>query len=173
MASNTITVVGNLTRDPELRYTQSGKATVTVGIAVNRRYQVNGEWQEATTYMNVVAWDQLAENVAASLTKGTRVLVTGRLDVREYEAREGGKRTSVDIAADEIGPTLRWATVTVERTPPKGGGEGGGSARAKLHAQVAHPLQRQPTTVTTPTKNHSDQRLVRKLHYPSVIHVST
>jgi single-strand DNA-binding protein len=78
--------------------------------------------------MNVVAWDQLAENVAASLTKGTRVLVTGRLDVREYEAREGGKRTSVDIAADEIGPTLRWATVTVERTPPKGGGEGGGSA---------------------------------------------
>ena len=99
-----------------------------MGIAVNRRYQVNGEWQEATTYMNVVAWDQLAENVAASLTKGTRVLVTGRLDVREYEAREGGKRTSVDIAADEIGPTLRWATVTVERTPPKGGGEGGGSA---------------------------------------------
>ena len=128
MASNTITVVGNLTRDPELRYTQSGKATVTVGIAVNRRYQVNGEWQEATTYMNVVAWDQLAENVAASLTKGTRVLVTGRLDVREYEAREGGKRTSVDIAAEEIGPTLRWATVSVERTPPRGGGEGGGSA---------------------------------------------
>ena len=128
MTSNSITVVGNLTRDPELRYTQSGKAPVTVGIAVNRRYQVNGEWQEATTFMNVVAWDQLAENVAASLTKGTRVLVTGRLDVREYEAREGGKRTSVDIAAEEIGPTLRWATVSVERTPAKGAGEGGGSA---------------------------------------------
>lgn len=125
---NSITVVGNLTRDPELRYTQSGKATVTVGIAVNRSFQQNGEWKEAVTYMNVVAWDQLAENVAASLTKGTRIVATGRLDVREFEAREGGKRTSVDIVVDEIGPTLRWATVTVERTPPKGGGEGGGSA---------------------------------------------
>ncbi|MGA0366183.1 MAG: single-stranded DNA-binding protein, partial [Ilumatobacteraceae bacterium] len=68
MASNSITVVGNLTRDPELRFTQSGKPTVTLGLAVNRRYQVNGEWQEQTSYMNVVAWDQLAENIAASLT---------------------------------------------------------------------------------------------------------
>ena len=126
MASNSITVVGNPTRDPELRFTQSGKPTVTLGLAVNRRYQVNGEWQEQTSFMNVVAWDQLAENIAASLTKGSRVLVTGRLDVREYEAREGGKRTAVDIVADEIGPTLRWATVTVERTAPRGGGEGGG-----------------------------------------------
>lgn len=123
MASSNITVVGNLTRDPELRYTQSGKATVTVGLAVNRRYQVNGEWQEQTSYMNVVAWDQLAENIAASLTKGSRVLVSGRLDVREYQGREGDKRTAVEIVADEIGPTLRWATVTVEKTPPRGGGD--------------------------------------------------
>ena len=129
MASNSITVVGNLTRDPELRYTQSGKATVTVGLAVNRRYQVNGEWQEQTSYMNVVAWDQLAENIAASLTKGSRVLVSGRLDVREYEAREGGKRTAVEIVADEIGPTLRWATVTIEKTPPRGGDSGSRPAR--------------------------------------------
>jgi single-strand DNA-binding protein len=127
MASNSITVVGNLTRDPELRFTQSGKPTCTLGLAVNRRYQVNGEWQDQTSFMNVVLWDQLAENAAASLSKGTRVLVSGRLDVREYEARDGsGKRQSVDIVADEIGPTLRWATVTVERTPPRGGGEGGG-----------------------------------------------
>jgi len=126
MASNSITVVGNLTRDPELRFTQAGKPTVTLGIAVNRRYQVNGEWQEQTSYMNVVAWDQLAENVAASLTKGARILVTGRLEIREYEARDGGKRQSVDIVADEIGPTLRWATVQIERTQPRGGGEGGG-----------------------------------------------
>lgn len=125
MASNSITVVGNLTRDPELRYTQSGKATVTLGIAVNRNYQVNGEWKEQTTYMNVVAWDQLAENIAASLTKGARVLVSGRLDVREYENREGVKKTSVDIVADEIGPTLRWATATVEKTPARGGGDSG------------------------------------------------
>ena len=125
MASNSITVVGNLTRDPELRFTQSGKPTVTLGLAVNRRYQVNGEWQEQTSYMNVVAWDQLAENIAASLTKGSRVLVTGRLDVREYEARDGGKRTAVDIVADEIGPSLRWATASVERTPGRGDGGGG------------------------------------------------
>jgi single-strand DNA-binding protein len=129
MASNTITVVGNLTRDPELRYTQSGKATVTVGIAVNRRYQVNGEWQEQTTYMNVVAWDQLAENIAASLTKGARIMASGRLDVREYEGRDGAKRTSVDIVADEVGPTLRWATVSIEKTPSRGDGSGGGAQR--------------------------------------------
>jgi len=110
MASNTITVVGNVTRDPELRYTQSGKATVNVGIAVNRRYQVNGEWQEQTSYMNVVAWDQLAENIAASLTKGTRILATGRLDIREY--------------------TLRWATATIERTPGRGSGDGGSAPRS-------------------------------------------
>ena len=139
MASNTITVVGNLTRDPELRYTQSGKATVTVGIAVNRRYQVNGEWQEQTSYMNVVAWDQLAENIAASLTKGTRILVTGRLDIREYEAREGGKRTAVDIVADEIGPTLRWATVTVERQGGQGGGRGGEGGASRPAARQAAP----------------------------------
>ena len=139
MASNTITVVGNLTRDPELRYTQSGKATVTVGIAVNRRYQVNGEWQEQTSYMNVVAWDQLAENIAASLTKGTRILVTGRLDIREYEAREGGKRTAVDIVADEIGPTLRWATVTVERQGGQGGSRGGEGGASRPAARQAAP----------------------------------
>jgi single-strand DNA-binding protein len=137
MASNTITVVGNLTRDPELRYTQSGKATVTVGIAVNRRYQVNGEWQEQTTYMNVVAWDQLAENIAASLTKGARIMASGRLDVREYEGRDGAKRTSVDIVADEVGPTLRWATVTIEKTPSRGDGGGGAQRPARGPAPAA------------------------------------
>jgi len=139
MASNTITVVGNLTRDPELRFTQSGKPTVTLGIAVNRRYQVNGEWQEQTTYMNVVAWDQMAENVAASLAKGARILVTGRLDVREYEARDGGKRQSVDIIADEIGATLRWATVQIERTPSRGGEGGGYSGGGRSSAPAPAP----------------------------------
>jgi single-strand DNA-binding protein len=139
MASNTITVVGNLTRDPELRYTQSGKATVTLGIAVNRRYQVNGEWQEQTSYMNVVAWDQLAENIAASLTKGTRILATGRLDIREYTDREGAKRTAVDIIADEIGPTLRWATTTIERTPGRGNGDGGSAPRSTTRGGGSAP----------------------------------
>ncbi len=126
MADTTITVVGNLTREPELRFTQGGKGVASFGLAVSRRFQVNGEWQEKTSFFNVSAWDNLGENVAATLTKGMRVIVTGRLEIREYEAREGGKRTSVDITADEIGPSLRWARATVERTERTEGGQGGG-----------------------------------------------
>lgn len=132
---NSITVVGNLTRDPELRYTQSGKATVTVGVAVNRSYQVNGEWQEATTYMNVVAWDQLAENIAASLTKGARVMATGRLDVREYEGRDGVKRTAVEIVADDVAASLRRASVSIEKNP--GRGDDGNAPRAQRSSAPA------------------------------------
>jgi single-strand DNA-binding protein len=126
MADTNITVVGNLTREPELRFTNGGKGVASFGIAVSRRYQVNNEWQEKTSFFNVSAWDNLGENVAATLTKGMRVIVSGRLEVREYEAREGGKRTSVDIIADEIGPSLRWARATVERTERSDGGQGGG-----------------------------------------------
>ena len=128
MATNSITVVGNLTRDPELRFTNAGKAVVSFGIAVSRRYQVNNEWQEQTSFFNVTAWDQLGENAAASLHKGTRVLVSGRVEVREYQGRDGEKRTSVDIVADEIGPSLRWATAQIERTQRSDGGQGGGFA---------------------------------------------
>lgn len=117
----TITVSGNLTRDPELRFTQGGKAIASFGIAVSRRYQANGEWQEQTTFFNVSAWDQLGENAAASLLKGHRVVVSGRLEIREYQGRDGEKRTSVDIVADDIGPSLRWATVQVERNERSGG----------------------------------------------------
>ena len=117
MADNTITLVGNLTRDPELRFTANGRAVASFGIAVGRRYQVNGEWQEQTSYFNVTAWGQLGENAAASLGKGTRVVVTGRLEQREYTTRDGDKRTAIDVIADELGPSLRWATAQVERTP--------------------------------------------------------
>jgi single-strand DNA-binding protein len=127
MATNSITVVGNLTRDPELRFTNAGKAVVSFGIAVSRRYQVNNEWQEQTSFFNVTAWDQLGENAAASLTKGTRVLVSGRVEVREYQGRDGEKRTSVDIVADEVGPSLRWATAQIERTQRSEGAPGGGA----------------------------------------------
>jgi single-strand DNA-binding protein len=82
-----ITVVGNLTRDPELRFTNSGKAVASFSVAVSRRYQQNNEWQEVTSFYSVTAWDQLGENAAASLHKGTRVLVSGRLDIREYDDR--------------------------------------------------------------------------------------
>jgi single-strand DNA-binding protein len=131
MADNTVTIVGNLTRDPELRFTTGGKGIASFGLAVNRRYQQNGEWQEKVSFFNVSAWDQLGENAAASLTQGSRVIVTGRLEQREYETQQGEKRNVVEIVADEIGPSLRWATATVERTQRTNadgsqGGQGGG-----------------------------------------------
>jgi single-strand DNA-binding protein len=132
MADSTVTLVGNLTRDPELRFTQGGRAIATLGLAVSRRYQVNNEWQEQTSFFNVVAWGQLGENAASSLAKGTRVLVTGRLEQRSYETQDGEKRSVVEVIADEIGPSLRWATASVDRNDrrsgdaPGGGGGGGG-----------------------------------------------
>ena len=120
MADNTVTIVGNLTRDPELRFTAGGKGIANFGVAVNRRYQVNGEWQEKTSFFNVTAWDQLGENAAASLTKGARIIVTGRLEQREYETNNGEKRNVVEIVADELGPSLRWARAEVERTQRTG-----------------------------------------------------
>jgi single-strand DNA-binding protein len=131
MADNSITLVGNLTRDPELRFTTGGRGVASFGIAVGRRYQVNGEWQEQTSYFNIVAWGQLGENAASSLTKGMRVVVSGRLEQREYQNREGEKRTAIEINADEVGPSLRWATASVERNPRNEGGQGGqGGGRA-------------------------------------------
>jgi single-strand DNA-binding protein len=126
MADSTITVVGNLTKDPEIRYTSGGRGQASFGIAVSRRYQVNGEWQEQTSFFNVVAWGTLAENAAASLTKGTRVVVTGRLEQRSYETKEGEKRSVVEVIADEIGPSLRWARADIERVAAGAAGGGGG-----------------------------------------------
>jgi single-strand DNA-binding protein len=129
--SNSITLVGNLTRDPELRYTTGGRAVANFGLAVNRRYQVNGEWQEQTSFFNIVAWAELGENAAATLTKGSRAIVFGRLEQREYENREGEKRTMVEVIADEVGPSLRWAQAQIERnerSDSAGGGGGGGGA---------------------------------------------
>lgn len=132
MADSTVTLVGNLTRDPELRFTQGGRAVATLGIAVSRRYQVNNEWQEQTSFFNIVCWGTLGENAAASLTKGTRIMVTGRLEQRSYETQDGDKKSIVEVVADEIGPSLRWATAQVERTArtgPDGGGPAGGGGR--------------------------------------------
>ena len=135
MADNTVTLVGNVTRDPELRFTSGGKGVASFGLAVNRRYQVNGEWQEKVSFFNVTAWDQLGENASASLSKGSRVIVTGRLEQREYETNSGEKRNVVEIVADELGPSLRWATAKVERTQRTGadgasdrGASGGGAS---------------------------------------------
>ncbi len=135
MASeNSVTLVGNATRDPELRYTTGGRGVASFGLAVNRRYQQNGEWQEQTSFFNITAWGELGENAAASLTKGSRIIVTGRLQQRDYETREGEKRTIVEVIADELGPSLRWAQAQVERisrdSAPSGGGGGGGGGGA-------------------------------------------
>jgi single-strand DNA-binding protein len=132
---NTVTIVGNLTRDPEMRFTPNGAGQATLGLAVSRRYQDrNGEWQEESGFYNVKCWGTLAENVQ-SLQKGTRVVVTGRLEWRQYETQQGEKRTVVDIVADEVGASLRWARVDVhrnERRSPgfEGGGGGGQPAPA-------------------------------------------
>lgn len=130
---NNVTIVGNLTRDPELRFTPSGQATTTFGVAVNRRWQnrQTQEWDEATSYFDVVCWAQMAENAAQSLTRGSRVVVSGRLDQRSWENAEGEKRSKIEITADEVSPSLRWATVTItknERRSPDAGGYGTGSA---------------------------------------------
>jgi single-strand DNA-binding protein len=126
MADSTITVVGNLTRDPELRFTTGGRGTANFGIAVSRRYQVNNEWQEQTSFFNIVAWGTLAENAAASLNKGHRVIVTGRLEQRSYDDKEGQKKSIVEIVADEIGPSLRWARAEIEKIARDSGGSGAG-----------------------------------------------
>jgi single-strand DNA-binding protein len=128
MADSTVTIVGNLTRDPELRFTSGGRGQASFGVAVSRRYQVNNEWQEQTSFFNVVAWGTLGENASASLSKGTRIIVTGRLEQRQYETKEGEKRNVVEIVADEIGPSLRWARAEVERIARDSGGSGGGAS---------------------------------------------
>lgn len=128
MADSTVTITGTLTRDPELRFTTGGRGVATLGVAVNYRYQKNNEWVEEASFFNVTAWSSLGENAAASLTKGMRVIVTGRLQQRSYETQQGEKRSVVEIVADEIGPSLRWATAQVEKVSRSdaGGGQGGG-----------------------------------------------
>ena len=132
-AGNNITIVGNITRDPELRYTPSGQANVRLGVAVNRKWQdrSSGEWTEQTSFFDVIAWRELAENVNESLKKGARVIVTGRLEQRTWE-QEGNKRSVVEIIADEIAPSLRWATAKVEKTERRGGDLGGGGGGSGL-----------------------------------------
>ena len=117
----TTTITGNITRDPELRFIANGKATVSFGVAVTRKWKTDNGEQEQTSFFNVVAWGTLAENVAASCTKGTRVIVTGRLEQRSYETKEGDKRSVVEIVADEIGPSLRWNTCEIQRVERDGG----------------------------------------------------
>lgn len=146
MSGNNITVVGNITRDPELRFTPSGQANARLGVAVNRRWQDkgSGEWNEATSFFDVICWRELAENVSESLKRGARVIVTGRLEQRTWE-QEGNKRSVVEIIADEVAPSLRWATAKVEKTERRSGGDqGGGGGGFSRPAPAAEQQQSPP-----------------------------
>lgn len=127
----TITVIGNLTNDPELRFTPSGSAVTNFTIASTPRTfdRQSNEWKDGETlFLRSSVWREAAENVAESLTKGTRVIVSGRLKSRSYETKEGEKRTVIELEVDEIGPSLRYANAKVNRTQRnnQGGGNGGG-----------------------------------------------
>ena len=130
--SNNVTLIGNLVDDPELRFTPSGVALAKIRMAVNRRWRgQDGEWQEDTSFFNGTVWREQAETVAESLQKGMRVIVSGRLEQRSWETQEGDRRSVVEIQIDEIGPSLRWATATVNKTQRSdswGGGENRSSA---------------------------------------------
>ena len=129
MAGETvITVVGNLTGDPELRFTPSGAAVANFTIASTPRNfdKASNEWKDGDTlFLNCSIWRQAAENVAESLTKGMRVVAQGRLKQRSYETREGEKRTVVELDVEEVGPSLKYATAKVARVQRSGGGGGG------------------------------------------------
>jgi single-strand DNA-binding protein len=125
----TITVVGNLTDDPELRFTPSGAAVANFTVASTPRIldKATTEWKDGDAlFLRCSIWRQAAENVAESLQRGARVLVTGRLRQRSYETKEGEKRTVVELEVDEVGPSLRWATAKVAKAQRSGGGGGGG-----------------------------------------------
>jgi len=124
-----LTIVGNITNDPELRFTPSGAAVASFTVASNSRYldKTTNEWKDGEpVFMRCSVWRQYAENVAESLTRGTRVIVTGRLKQRSYETREGEKRTVLEMEVDDVGPALRTATAKVTKVARAGGGGFGG-----------------------------------------------
>ncbi|AUZ88251.1 single-stranded DNA-binding protein [Arthrobacter sp. TmT3-37] len=131
MAGETvITVIGNLTNDPELRFTPSGSAVANFTIASTPRTfdRQTNDWKDGETlFLRASVWREAAENVAETLTKGTRVVAQGRLKSRSYDTKEGEKRTVMELEVDEIGPSLRYASAKVTRTQRSGGGNGGNS----------------------------------------------
>ncbi len=154
MAGETvITIIGNLTNDPELRFTPSGAAVANFTVASTPRTfdrQAN-EWKDGETlFMRCSVWRDAAENVAESLQRGTRVLVSGRLRSRSYETKEGEKRTVVEMEVDEVGPSLRYATAKIAKTTRGGGGGtygggGGGGGHGGQPAQSDDPWATGPS----------------------------
>lgn len=124
MPENTITIVGNVSRDPELRFTPSGQAVANFSVAVSRRKKNGDQWEDVLEgFFNCIAWRNMAENVAESLAKGDRVIVTGKLQQRSWEDKNGGgKRSAVEVQVDDVGPSLKWATATTEKANRSSGG---------------------------------------------------
>jgi single-strand DNA-binding protein len=170
MAGETvITVVGNLTSDPELRYTQSGLAVANFTIASTPRNfdRASNDWKDGEAlFLRASVWREFAEHVAGSLTKGSRVIATGRLKQRSYETKEGEKRTSIELEVDEIGPSLRYATAQVTRAAssrdssggaPRGGGQVGGGQQAEEPWAASAPADASGGDVWNTPGNYSDE----------------
>ncbi len=145
---NSVTLIGRLTQDPELRFTAGGAAVTNFNIAVNRNYKDrNGEWQDKLDgFFKCTCWRDMAENVAESLTKGMSVIVVGDLKQRSWETQEGEKRSTIEIDIQDVGPSLRRATATVTKTPYADGGwssQGQGQGQEQGQEQPAAPVARQ------------------------------
>jgi single-strand DNA-binding protein len=164
MAGETIiTVVGNLTADPELRYTQGGLAVANFTIASTPRTfdrQAN-EWKDGEAlFLRASCWRDFAEHVAGSLTKGSRVVATGRLRQRSYDDRDGNKRTAIELEVDEIGPSLRYATAQVTRASSGSGGAGGGRPQGAVADEpwaASAPAGGSDDVWNTPGANYNDE----------------
>ncbi len=158
MAGETvITVVGNLTSDPELRYTQNGLAVANFTIASTPRNfdRASNDWKDGEAlFLRASVWHEFAEHVAGSLTKGSRVIATGRLKQRSYETKEGEKRTSIELEVDEIGPSLRYATAQVTRAASSR--EGGGGAPRGGGQVAGGQTTEEPWAASAPTAAGGD-----------------
>jgi single-strand DNA-binding protein len=125
MPDTFVSLVGNLTDDPDLRFTPNGAAVANFRLAVTPRVRDGDSWKDGeTSFFRINAWRDLAENATESLSKGARVVVLGRLRARSWETPEGERRSVVEVEADEVAPSLRWATASVERTSRKSSGNG-------------------------------------------------
>lgn len=142
MSENSVTLVGNLTDDPELRFTAQGAAVANFRMAVSKRIKdaQTNEWKDGdTSFFRVNVWRQLAENVAESLTRGNRVVVTGTLKMRSWETQEGEKRTVVEVEATDVGPSLKFATAKVEKTSRQASAGGSGGSGSDWGSEAPVP----------------------------------
>ena len=135
---NIVCLSGNLTRDPELKFTNTGLAVTSVGLAVNRSVKnAQGGYDESVGFFELTIFGDIAENARETFRKGTRVIVTGRLDFQTWETDEGDKRSTIKVIVDDIGPSLKWATAQVVRTEKKGDSPGYGVTTGATSAAIA------------------------------------